>query len=405
MKAVMLCLLAVAVVVPISSHADGVSPDRAYVNAVIDHLVEVGVLTQEQADGIKEAGIEAAEAAVEVAAASAEPPKTHWYDTMKISGYTQGRFQYYTDRPNRAGDIESEFVLRRSRLKMEFKPTSNTKVVAEATYEGDAADVGIKKMLLEYKFGSAGEHALTFGQQDVPFGFETPQSSSVRLPLERNYLTRRQVPGEVDLGLVYRYTTPADHALFDLSKKAHFGCGDSGNLSLGFFNGQGEGAAEENGNKHFVARLAKPFLLGENQYAEVGGSYYAGRFFNTNMGRGYEDNVLNVYGFWAPNPFGLQAEYYTGETMGADLNGWYGMGIWRASERGTAFVRYEDYSGRRKRVDRAPAASDYDRERTSIGYAYELDSNTRLTAEYDIEHIANGDYNDNMFGLQIQTKY
>ena len=68
------------------------SPDRAYVDAVLDALVGQGVLTQAQVAAIKSKGDSAAAAAAKTAAtakpaAPEAPKKKSWTDTVKVSGY------------------------------------------------------------------------------------------------------------------------------------------------------------------------------------------------------------------------------------------------------------------------------------------------------------------------------
>ncbi len=113
----MICLFTVMLVVVMRLQlcfADpaAVSPERAYVDMVIDSLVETGLLTPEQAAQIKAKGAEAASEVASLLAAKSDttPKKKPWYETVKVSGYTQGRWQYY---PDAAADAKSnEFLVR-----------------------------------------------------------------------------------------------------------------------------------------------------------------------------------------------------------------------------------------------------------------------------------------------------
>ncbi|MBC7289217.1 MAG: hypothetical protein H5T86_14495 [Armatimonadetes bacterium] len=218
-------------------------------------------------------------------------------------------------------------------------------------------------------------------------------------------------PGERDTGLVFFYTRPEDRDLFEASGKSAFGVGDYGNLAIGFFNGQGRNQAEANPNKHFVVRAAKPFSVGARRtYAEAGASYWHGRYFSrwdpNASGQDFSDRLLGFHLFVEPIPFGLQAEYYNGETEGDDVDGWYAMALWRTGRKGTLFVRHEDYSGRRK--GKGPSFV-FDRSRTCVGYVHQIDERNRLTLEYDFEHLdaANNkpSYSNDAFGLQWMTLY
>jgi len=409
---VLLFLAFAALASPLVALADGAdslpSPDRAYVNAVLDGLVQSGVLTADQADEIKAAATEAAAGAEDntrALAASEPKPKPKWYDTMKVSGYVQGRWEYSPDA--QPGDASNTFLVRRARTKFGANPDDRTEIEIQADWGESSAS--IKDAWLQRDLTAAGDWRVRLGLQKVPFGFETPQSSSVRLPLERNWLARRTIAGERDTGLVLFYTTPEDHELFGYAKKREYGTGDYGNIALGVFNGQGaDEGLDLNSNKHFTVRLCKPFAIGGStasdgpgRYAEVGASYYGGRYYSDSLGVNVDDELVGVHAYVAPKPLGLQAEYYDGKTEGDDLRGWYGMALFRPSDAGCLFVRYDDYQGRRK----GKGADPYDRHRTSIGYAHELDANTRLTAEYDIQRNEAKARDEDLFGLQLMTRY
>ncbi|MCX7597490.1 MAG: OprO/OprP family phosphate-selective porin [Armatimonadetes bacterium] len=394
----------------------GQNPDRVYVDTILEGLVRTGVLTQEQADQLKSQAAAAAEQAAKEAPPAAPekpaeaPKKKAWYDSVKVSGYIQGRFQYYPDYPNADRKTHSsEFLVRRARFKFTFEPNDFTQVVVEPDVgEGkvEARDVYIQRWMGAQKVSS-----FRLGQQKIPFGFETPQSSSVRLPLERNYLAATMFPGERDTGLVLFYTDPDDRKLFDASRKASFGVGDYGNLAIGFLNGQGRNQPEVNSSKHFVIRVTKPLSLGdEGRYMELGASYWHGTYFSKwdsdAPGQNFTDELLGFHLFVEPKPFGLQAEYYTGETEGGDVDGWYAMGMLRTGTKGTLFVRHEDYEGHRK--GKGPSYI-FDRSRTAIGYAHQIDERNRLTVEYDMEDVdpANNKpgYDNDFFGIQWMTTY
>lgn len=392
------------------------NPDRVYVDTILEGLVRTGVLTQGQADQLKSQAAAAADQAAQAAPAPAPPApaeapkKKAWYDTVKVSGYVQGRFQYYPDYPNTDRKTHSnEFLVRRARVKFTFEPNDLTQVVVEPDLgEGkvEARDVYIQRWT-----GKEKTFSFRLGQQKIPFGFETPQSSSVRLPLERNYLAANMFPGERDTGLVLFYTDPDDHKLFDASRKTGFGVGDYGNLAIGFLNGQGRNQPEVSSSKHLVIRVAKPFSLGAaGRYAEVGASYWRGRYFSkwdpNSSGENFRDQLLGLHLFMEPKPFGLQAEYYTGKTEGDDLDGWYAMGMFRTGRKGTLFIRHENYEGRRK--GKGPNYV-FDRSRTAVGYAHQIDDRNRLTIEYDFEDVdpANNKpgYDNDFFGIQWMTTF
>lgn len=408
-----------------TSFAQQVSPDRAYVDAVLDGLVKAGVISQQQADQIRAEAAVAAEAVAKASqpaapptqAAQAPAKRKPWYETMKIGGYTQARALYYDDYPNpEATKGSSDFVVARARTVLTFQPSDFTDVYFHLDF--GRGEPTVKDVWVQRLFGDDRQWRLRLGQQKLPFGFETAQSDADRLPFERTNLATTFFPGNRDTGLVFYYTCPQDAALFAAGREV-FGAGDYGNFALGFFNGQGaayrtldSGArvydgAETNSNKHLALRAAKPFALGRNgRYAEAGVSYWHGRYFSRKADGEFDDRLLGLHAYLSPRPWGLQAEYFTGETEGGDVDAWYAMGLWRTGRKGLLFARYEDYDGPRK--GRGPGNL-FDRQRWCLGYAYDLDRRTRLTLEYDLEHVnAAGNrpaFRNDVLGLQLQATY
>lgn len=394
------------------------SPDRAYVDAVIDSMVASGLISAEKAAEFKSQGAKASAAVADelAAAAAAKPKKKQWYDTIKLGGYVQARGLYYPDAEEKSVNVaavdlkkDSEFLVRRARIKLSAKPAEGVEVVIQEDF-GEGV-TSVKDAYVDKKFGNENTSVIRVGQHKVPFGFEGPQSSSSRLPLERNWVARRTISGERDTGLAYYYTTPEDAALFELAKKNHFGTGDYGSFAIGFFNGQGiDGAVEYNSDKHIVLRGCKPMLIkGFNsdseepsQYFEFGASYYTGDYVSKGLDAEVSEDLIGIHAYLAPQPFGLQAEYFTGETEGADIDGFYVMGIYRPEDgSGSFYVRYDELDGRRK----GKGTSNYSRDRWTVGYAHELeDGKNRLTVEYSEDSPEGGD-SWGEFGVQLMTHY
>jgi hypothetical protein len=375
------------------------TPEQAYVNTVIDALVRKGVLSEDDAQEIKTQAQDAAQ----IVQSGQAPPKLKWTDTLKVGGYGQARWQFY---PNAAaGKKDNEFLVRRARTVFDFTPTKRAEVYLQT--DVGQGKVEVRDAWAQYTVGANMASRFRMGQQKVPFGYETPQSSGSRLPLERNWLTRNEIPGERDTGLVYYWTQPADKELFDFAKKNEWAPGDYGTIAVGAFNGEGQNVDEVNSSKHLSIRYAKPFWLGKDRYAEAGASYYTGKYVSAAASKEFTDNMLGVHFFLAPHPLGLQAEYYNGKTEGDDLTGWYAVGMWRTHPQGTFFLRYDDYNGPKKGNGlKNGNPIPWNRHRTGIGYAYMLDDKTELTLEYDLEKLdaAPGGHNDQL-GLQMQVSY
>ena len=110
------------------------TPDRAYADAVIDGLVAGGLLTAQQAAAMKDNAQAAADAA-SAAQPAPEEPKEQWYDTVKVSGYVQGRWQEYPDKTKQPGN---EFLIRRGRVKVTAEPAPGLQIVVQPDFgEGE----------------------------------------------------------------------------------------------------------------------------------------------------------------------------------------------------------------------------------------------------------------------------
>ena len=380
-------VIIVAVALPAVLPADK-PQDRAYIDAVLDGLVQEGVLTASKAQQIKDN----AQTAADTVQPAAKPK---WYETTKVSGYGQARAIWHPDPP--AGEVSTDFLIRRARIKVNASPSKRSRVQLQVAL--DEGNIQVRDAWLEYDLQSGGEWRARLGQQKIPFGFENPQSSSRRGPLERAEITRRGPGAGRDVGVVLMWTPERDQELFAHAKKHELGTGDYGTVSVGIYNGQGT-VAEENEGKHVSVRVAKPFMLGD-RYAEAGASYFGGNFHSNAAGMSLDDELWGGYFYLPPRPVGIQGGYYDGETEGGDVDGFYAMGLWRPCEKGLAFVRYDEYDGPRRGRG---LGNVYDRDRWTAGYAHHVSSNTELTLEFEHSETAAAGDSDTV-GLQVQTTY
>lgn len=337
----------------------------------------------------------------------AAPHKPMWYDTLKVSGYFQGRFVDYPDYPNvmRKTGGSNEFTVPRARLTVSAEPSPRTMIYTQI--DVGSSKTTVKDAWAQITLDSQKAWRVRAGQQKVPFGFEVPQTDSDRLPLERSYMGQWAFPGNRDTGVVVFWSRPQDVAAFTEARKGDFGDGEYGTVALGFFNGQGN-ELEANSQKLFVVRAAQPFTLG-GQYVEAGLSYYNGDYRSTatvTAGRTYDDELAGAFAYLAPRPCGLLLEGYHGEMEGGDASCWFATGIYRTGDAGAAFVRYDTYDGTRKGKGEDVT---WDRDRWGVGYAYQIDERTRVTVEWDREQAdASGSaagYDNDQFGAQLQLTF
>jgi hypothetical protein len=322
---------------------------------------------------------------------------------LTMSGYSQLRYNFWD---SSYGAVKpSSFQEARLYLKGEGKIDDWTTYklqidFAKALTAGADGTVALKDALVTRKLNP--EWSVTLGYTNMPFGIETPGSSSVRLPFEMSEAASKLFPGERDAGLYIHYSP----------KDANYP-----NIDLGYGNGlqkwynastsYGAGtiiSTSDIDDNQFVARLGWGLL----NKGTAGLSYRGGsrlqRVATTLVATGVTTNVDTEYGsqhvygahvrYNFPQNFSVQGEYFTGRDLSKDVNGWYGQLEYRLTANPTTvFYRYDTYD--------KGAATDYTR--NTFGVAYDLSKADRLTLQ--IEAIDDYGTNRTNVGVQWQVKY
>jgi hypothetical protein len=285
------------------------------------------------ADGTYPAAPPAAAAAPELAPPAApEPDKpSHFYDHINVRGYTQVRYNQLFANNERLVNLQGDrsvgqnagFLIRRARLILsgDFHPQIAMYLQTDAAAaSGDNLHyVQIRDWYFDVALDPAKEFRFRVGQSKVPYGFENPQSSQNRLPMDRSDALNSAVAGERDLGVFFYYAPQDVRRTFKhLVDSGLKGSGDYGLIGLGVYEGQTINQADTNKGKHVVARVSYPFQIGE-QYIEAGLSGYTGKYVvRTDPGivsapNGVRDARAAAHFVIYPQPFGLHLEYNMGD--------------------------------------------------------------------------------------------
>ena len=364
--------------------------------------------------------------------AAAKPAASSWADKVKVSGYVQGRYENYSDTggatSGAANNISNKIYLRRLRPTITAQVNDRTGVTVQLdtveqslkTYDKDsnkywssADKSGQWKMqlvdgFLTHKLTPDGNFALYLGQRSVPFGFDTPRSSSKILALERIEILRRMIPDEADTGAWVQYSPADKRAMMAKMGNELLTEGDFGMLSVGVYDGQGRNQSAQTGTKHISARFNYPFMIG-SRYAEAGASWFNGKFMNdiANSKLVTNDTLHGAHFVLPAQPFGVEAEYYKGETGGKDVDGWGLQAMYKDRNNDIFFVRHDVYNGMMKQIVSTPVLNDF--RRNSFGVAREINGGMRLTLEYDKADrrtAAGGPMNkENQIGIQLMQKF
>lgn len=273
--------------------------------------------------------------------ADPEPPKpasTPWYEKINLRGYTQVRynrlpsFDENPDLINRQGDRSigegNGFLIRRARLILSGDIHDHVSIYLQpdfASWIGDQGHVAIlRDWYADLFLDKAKQFRFRVGQSKVPYGFENLQSSSNRLPLDRNDALNSAVKDERDLGVFFYWSPPVMRERFQhLVQSGLKGSGDYGIVGFGVYNGQTANVPAQVDNLHVVGRVSVPFQIGP-QYIEIGGGGYYGKYRINLQNR--EDVTYTVpngdpllldaraFGTFVlyPQPLGFVAEYTVG---------------------------------------------------------------------------------------------
>ena len=264
------------------------------------------------------------------ASAQTTAPKP-WYERISLRGYTQIRYNRLLEtnrnltcaQCDRSIGNNGGIFLRRGRIVISGDVHPRLSVYIQPDFGSDAAGsqhyLQLRDAYFDLSLDAKKEHRLRIGQSKVPFGFENLQSSSNRLPLDRNDALNSALPNERDMGVFYYWTSQKARARFRiLTDSGLKGSGDYGILGLGVMNGQTANRPEANNSQHHVVRLSYPFRLPNGQFIEVGVQGYDGNFVLPARTAGvpaqseYTDRRIALSFVWYAQPFGVVGEYNWG---------------------------------------------------------------------------------------------
>jgi hypothetical protein len=305
-----------------------------------------------------------------------------WYESFRIRGYGQVRYNrllennpdFRCEQCDRSWGTGGLFI-RRARIILQGQIHPRVFMYLQpdfASSVGTTLNVAqLRDWYVDVGLDSLNEFRVRLGQSKIPYSFESMQSSSNRLPLDRADATNSAHVNERDLG-VFLYWAPRHvreryRRLVEDNLK---GSGDYGALAIGVHNGQPPNRADANPSLHVVARATWPFDIG-GRLVEGAVAGYTGRYVVTadqrstgvqgHEGWEYRDERALVSLAIAPQPFGLLAEYNVGRGPEYDpqtdsirtqsLRGGFVTAMWKL-EHGEQvlfpFVRYQVYDGGKK---------------------------------------------------------
>lgn len=349
-------------------------------------------------------------------APAVKPKRVEWYETLKIRGYAQLRYNRLfetnpdleCDQCDRSWGGDGGFFFRRIRLIFYGQLHERVYIyiqpdLASSPGSGALNFAQIRDAYFDVSLDKKSEFRLRLGQSKVPFGFENLQSSQNRLPLDRNDALNSAVANERDLGVFFYWAPEKIRERFSyLVSSGLKGSGDYGVFGFGVHNGQTANRNDANRQVHVVSRLSYPLLVGEKQIIEPGLQAYKGNSVVTSVTEGvignenyqYVDQRTAASLIIYPQPFGLTAEYnvgtgpeYNKETNSIDqqdLEGGYVLGSYMLKLKDQLlipFARYHYYDGGKKheRDARSYTVNEFE-----VGFEWQPVKNLEFVAMYTI---------------------
>jgi Phosphate-selective porin O and P len=382
-------------------------------------------------------------------AATTTTPQTttkHWYEKISLRGYAQFRYNrlaesnenYKCDQCDRSIGKGQGFSFRRARLVFSGNASERVFTYLQFDFASDASATSkhflqVRDAYFDYALSKDKLYRVRVGQSKVPFGFENLQSSSNRLPLDRNDALNSAVPNERDLGVQFMITPKAIREIHKfVIDEGLKGAGDYGMLNISVMNGQTANKPELNNGVHFVGRFTYPFKV-KGQIIEPGIQGYSGKYTidpsvitpksatsKVAYVPSYTDQRFAGTIMLYPQPFGVLAEYNVGKTPQfnptadsietKDLKGGHITVMYRKKVKGHTlipFVRYHWFEGAKKVETDARA---HQITETNAGIEWQIGKNLEITAEYMIGHRKYQDFKTRAYDekgslLRLQAQF
>ena len=369
--------------------------------------------------------------------ASAAPKK--WYDRYSLRGYTQFRINQSiwedddSALPQHVGDRSvspnQNFLVRRARLILAGDVSEHMYIYLQPDFAVTTPGspdgthfMQVRDWYTDLYLDTDKVFRFRLGQSKVPYGWENLQSSSNRIPLDRNDGFNSAVRNERDLGLFFYWTPESAQDFFkEVLDRGLKGSGNYGVFGIGAYNGQGGSFVEQNDNLHVVTRLAWPVVLPNCQYMEIGAQAYTGKYtvlsslisplgsgtparpagtLETGNAAGILDQRVGGTFIWYPQPLGFQAEWNVGrgpslndeqtEVIDRPLKGGYLMTLLRLEDLWGGdlfpFVRWGYYQGGYKPERNAPYSHIDEWE---LGCEWQINPQMEFSAIYTITDRTN----------------
>ena len=230
---------------------------------------------------------------------------------IKVSGYVQAQWEYYSKDLVKTNDPTNTFYIRRARLKFTYEPADGVKFVIQPDFS--TGNLALKDAYAVVNVPFLKDWTLWAGQFNRP-DYEVEYSSSQREVLERSRLIRTIYPGEREIGAKLEYIGSKIPLKFQLMVM-------NGNFT-------GANAKDVDSRKDIMARLVYSLKMPSAGLGiDFGGTgYFGGNRAKTNNyvleSNGVLDSI-NVGDYLKKQWFGAEVQVYADVLGGLALKGEY----------------------------------------------------------------------------------
>jgi len=352
-------------------------------NDVLNLMVANKTITEEQADSVR------AEAAIKQQEADAAK-KSFFVNaarSMKLSGYTQIRFQQFDE----TGKINGTDV-RRARLDLrgDFTPYWS--------YQFQIDFAGANGKLLDAVANFKPYDFLNFsiGQTKIPLSFENQISDDKSEAIDRSQVVEALVARGKDVN--------GNHNGRDLGIMVYgaiLKINDKNRIDyrIGVFNGEGINVADSNSAKSTSGRVIAHLIKG----LDVGASYYSGwDMFRTAKGEPDINQNRSRYGFefnYYYKSLYFRGEYLQGKDGSITREGWYlQTGYFVIPAKLQLLVKYDAYDPNKSKVNDMST-------RYIVGASFQFNNWAKLAAHYNFCEEEGTSIKNNFTSVQFQIGF
>jgi phosphate-selective porin OprO/OprP len=351
-------------------------------NDILNLLVANKSITEEQADSVR------AEAAIKQQEADANK-KSFFVNaarSMKLSGYTQIRFQQFDE----TGKINGTDV-RRARLNLQGDVTPYWSYQFQVDFAG-----GPKLLDAVADFKPFDFLNFTVGQTKIPLSYENQISDNKMEANDRSQVIEALVARGKDVN--------GNHNGRDLGIMVwgtFLKINDKNRIDyrIGVFNGEGINVADSNSAKSSSGRVIAHILKG----FDVGASYYSGwDMFRVAKGEPDINQNRSRYGFefnYDYKRFYFRGEYLQGKDGSISREGWYlQTGYFVIPAKLQLLAKYDVYDPNKSKADDMST-------RYIIGASYQFNNWAKLAANYNFCEEEGTSINNNFGSVQFQIGF